>query len=464
MAEEESYSHRSSRSLQNHNADLQLINPTDYLPIKDNNFKVDFDTFKSQSLIISEVLKVHPINHALTYDPSTFGIPVPILYVQQYWRSLRQHYNARRDSTTLRGEVDHFTLILTLSRLRTILGLPTANSRPPFESFEDLPFDTEIIEGIRNLGYSSEINTPSSFRRMYLHPMYYTLFSIVNRCMTSKYSGLETGNVNMLRMLLGIANYRHYDYALLIWNDLLQLVHDKSSEKRDRKFLPYQRFLPMIIQYFMADNPEIPRREGYAKLTVKSMGYLQRQNVIPNMVPMPLPDELINLCDQNSVIVRDYKESVGYLPMKQPEPAAPAQGGIEPCEDIEIGAEQPEGRAERGEPIETSDRGGEAGEGDTHIRENEDEYDPKTVTKIATGAVGDMLDSSDSSDTESAHSLQVGIEAQKMKGILIKEKVAEKEDEIEKETEKIVEKEVDVEKEIVVESRSEKENDEDLNS
>ena len=118
---------------------------------------------------------------------------------------------------------------------------------------------------------------------------------------------------------------RHYDYALVIWNELLELVNAKWFPSKARKFVPFQRFLQMFIKAMMYANENIPARLHSEKGPAFVMTRIRQHTEVEDMDSiMPVPPELIALADQNAKCVIDYKRVID--PIVQPEPVELAQG------------------------------------------------------------------------------------------------------------------------------------------
>ncbi|KAI3718151.1 hypothetical protein L6452_19004 [Arctium lappa] len=98
------------------------------LPYNPNNYFVDFDKIKIHP-VIRAILNGHPLAPALTYYAD-----VP-------------------------------------ERLRLILELPEPNSRPGRTSYDSFPSESDVLEGIRNLGYLGDLDKVGQFDKSNLPPV-----------------------------------------------------------------------------------------------------------------------------------------------------------------------------------------------------------------------------------------------------------------------------------------------------
>ncbi|KAI3746759.1 hypothetical protein L6452_09198 [Arctium lappa] len=218
------------------------------LPYKPNNYFVDFDRIKINP-VIRAILKRHPLAPALTYCAD-----VP-------------------------------------DRFRLILELPEPNSRPGRTSYDNFPSELDVLEGIRNLGYLGALNKVSDFDKSNLPPVWYALFSVLNKCLTSKHSGTDNASLHYLRLFHAVVYDLHVDYTYILWTELSESVQDKLTHKK-RKFIPFVRYMKLIVRSMLKSNPVIPRRLTWPQVPDTKMTYIQKPKQTFNY-SMPIPHELI---------------------------------------------------------------------------------------------------------------------------------------------------------------------------
>ena len=97
------------------------------------------------------------------------------------------------------------------------------------------------------MGYKAPLPKPSVFTKKYLPTIYNTLFTILNRCLTGKNSGIDLVTQPMALLFQTVVEDRHYDYAQLIFSDLVEMV-TVTKRKKSMKYLPYVRFQCHVTQ------------------------------------------------------------------------------------------------------------------------------------------------------------------------------------------------------------------------
>ncbi|GJU93329.1 hypothetical protein Tco_1318085 [Tanacetum coccineum] len=108
----------------------------------------------------------------------------------------------------------------------------------PGQKFEDPPFEEEILSFIRDLGHTGEIKALSN--------------SNVNHL------PLESLRLSRAQILWGMYHNKNVDYVYLLWEDLVYQVENKNSKKNNDMYYPC--FNKVIVDYFMAKDQAIPRR------------------------------------------------------------------------------------------------------------------------------------------------------------------------------------------------------------
>ncbi|GKD04904.1 hypothetical protein Tco_1179878 [Tanacetum coccineum] len=101
----------------------------------------------------------------------------------------------------------------------------------PDQKFEEPPFEEEILPLIRDLRHTGDIKVLSDVNINHMHQPWRSLAAIINKCLSRKTTGLER-----LRLLM----------------------ENKDSKKNNDMFYP--RFTKVIVDYFMAKDPSISRR------------------------------------------------------------------------------------------------------------------------------------------------------------------------------------------------------------
>ena len=108
--------------------------------------------------------------------------------------------------------------------------------------------------------------------------MYNTLFTILNICLTGKNSGLDSITHPMALLFQGVVENRYYDFAQLIFSDLVEMVNITKKNK-SMKYLPYVRLFSKIILSAMMRNLEIPRRLSHQIVELYRMHCILLRNL-----------------------------------------------------------------------------------------------------------------------------------------------------------------------------------------
>ncbi|GJZ72473.1 hypothetical protein Tco_0636324 [Tanacetum coccineum] len=82
--------------------------------------------------------------------------------------------------------------------------------------------------------------------------------AIINKCLSGKATALESLRLSRAQILWCMYNNKKVDYVYLLWEDLVFQVENKNSKKNNDMYYP--RFTKVIVDYFMAKDQAIPRR------------------------------------------------------------------------------------------------------------------------------------------------------------------------------------------------------------
>ncbi|KAI3770837.1 hypothetical protein L6452_01982 [Arctium lappa] len=339
------------------------------LPYKPNNYFVDFDKIKIHP-VIRAILKGHPLAPALTYCAD-----VPEVYLQHAWHTITKNERVRPHRFDL--QINQFESFLSYKRLRLILELPEPNSRPGQTSYDSFPSESDVLEGIRNLGYHGDLDKVSQFDKSNLPPVWYALFSVLNRCLTSKHSGTDNASLHYLRFFNAVVYDLHVDFTYIFWTELSERVQDKLTHKK-RKFLPFIRYMKLVVRILDTELTFIQRQK---KTFDHSM-----------QIPFDLIANYVDPADES--IIQYFLENDMSLEFEQDEPSHDAQDDQAVETDV---ADQ-----QIGDVL--------AGVANAEIDDEPDEAegDDDTNADIGNAADGDDDDSDDNDDNDGdQHSLHV---------------------------------------------------------
>ena len=144
-----------------------------------------------------------------------------------------------------------------------------------FEVFDEL---LELLASMIYLGHSGELTKISSFNKKYLPHLYNTLFTILNRHLIGKNSGIITATNLMAFFFQGVVENKHYDFVQLLFSDMVEMV-TKTKNKKTMKYLPYVRLFSKVINSAMMRNPKIPRRMEHQVCDLCNMHLITLKNL-----------------------------------------------------------------------------------------------------------------------------------------------------------------------------------------
>ncbi|GJT85444.1 hypothetical protein Tco_1067161, partial [Tanacetum coccineum] len=124
--------------------------------------------------------------------------------------------------------------------------------------FEEPPLEEEILSFIRNLRHTDEIKFLSDVNVNHMHQPWRSFTAIINKCLSGKTTALESLRLSRAQILWEMYHNKTVDYVYLLWEDLVYQVENKNSKKNNDMY--YLRFTKVIVDYFMAKDQAIPRR------------------------------------------------------------------------------------------------------------------------------------------------------------------------------------------------------------
>ncbi|GJT16008.1 hypothetical protein Tco_0874714, partial [Tanacetum coccineum] len=128
----------------------------------------------------------------------------------------------------------------------------------PGQKFEEPPLEEDILSFIRDLGHTGEIKFLSDVNVNHMHQPWKSFAAIINKCLSGNTTALESRRLSRAQILWGMYNNKQVDYVYLLWEDLVFQVENKNSKKNSEMYYP--RFTKFIVDYFMAKDQAILRR------------------------------------------------------------------------------------------------------------------------------------------------------------------------------------------------------------
>ncbi|GJY66114.1 hypothetical protein Tco_0468352 [Tanacetum coccineum] len=223
----------------------------------------------------------------------------------------------------------------------------------PGQKFEDPLFKKEILSFIRDLGHTGEIKVLSDVNVNHLHQPWRSFATIINKCLSGKTTALESLCLSRAQILWGIYHNKNVDYVYLLWEDLVYQVENKNSKKKNDMYYP--RFTKVIVDYFMAKDQAILRRNKmfwhYAKddimfTTIRVISKHQDTQVYGSILPQ-------HLTNQDMLESESYKTYHAYATGEK----TPKLKSIKKKSDFESSPKTKPTQASKGKRIKTSAKG-----------------------------------------------------------------------------------------------------------
>ncbi|GJT25807.1 hypothetical protein Tco_0895744 [Tanacetum coccineum] len=225
--------------------DDALVAPADRLKIGKCNLRLSSDvTSKEATLqVVYDVLKLTPF-----YKAFQVTADAPEIYMQEFWVSAYVH------NRSVRFKMNNKKHILGLDQFRDILQIcPKVGNK----KFEEPPLEKEILAFLASLGHSGEIRKITDVNVNKLHQPWRSFAAIINKCLSGKPS-YDSLRLSQAQILWGMYNKKKVDYAYLLWEDFTYQIENKNTKKGNAMYYP--RFTKLIVNFVMAKDPSIPRR------------------------------------------------------------------------------------------------------------------------------------------------------------------------------------------------------------
>nr|GEU90078.1 retrovirus-related Pol polyprotein from transposon TNT 1-94 [Tanacetum cinerariifolium] len=234
--------------------DEDLVPHASRLRIRKSNFHLRSDITSKESTLqlIYDVLRLTPFYKAFLVTSD-----VPEIYMQEIWATATVHHHS------IRFKMNNKKRIVNLEYFREMLYICP---RLPNQTFDELPFEEEILAFLRYLRHSEEIKK------------------------------ITDVNINKL----------HQPWRSL---QLSSTIEYKDAKKSNEMYYP--RFIKVIIHFFMTKDPSIPRRNKvnwhYVRddqmfMTIK----LVSRHYNTQKFGAILPIELTNKDIRNSTAYKEY--------------------------------------------------------------------------------------------------------------------------------------------------------------
>lgn len=248
MAQEQAYdqpkiTQEDAPAIQIHTND-ELVPTSEYIRIGECNHQFRISLFECDHPIIPTILKNHPTYPMLSLSDCT----TPMIYLQQFWRHVV--FLTETKPKTIQRTIETQQITLTSEDLRMALNLPAA-VHGNLTAYEQPPTVNQLKEFFMELGYDKDVDETHkfkvllNFKRKCLPARWATLFSILNRCITGKETGMDIGTTSLYQIMYGIVKQCHFDYAKLLSIDVVD--HVRRSDKKTNVCILFVKYFKILI-------------------------------------------------------------------------------------------------------------------------------------------------------------------------------------------------------------------------
>nr|GEY66475.1 retrovirus-related Pol polyprotein from transposon TNT 1-94 [Tanacetum cinerariifolium] len=156
---------------------------------------------------------------------------------------------------SIRFKMDNKKHIVNLEYFKEMLHICP---RFPGQTFNEPPFEEEIIGFFRFLRHSGAMRRLTDVNINKLYQSWRSFAAIINKCLSGKILGYDSLQLSQAQFLWGFYHKRNVDFAYLLWEDFVYQVEHKDIKKSNEMYYP--RFTKVIIHHFLSKDPSIPRR------------------------------------------------------------------------------------------------------------------------------------------------------------------------------------------------------------
>ncbi|GJS84274.1 hypothetical protein Tco_0750815 [Tanacetum coccineum] len=194
--------------------------------------------------VVLDALKLTPF-----YNAFEISADVPEIYMQEFWVTISRHHSSlcfKLNGKSHTVNVENFTDMLKIC------------PKLPSQKFEEPLLEEDILSFIRDLRHTCEIKFLSDVNVNQMHQPWRSFAAIINKCLSGKTTALKSLRLSRAQILWCMYHNKKVNYVYLFWEDLMFQVKNKNSKKNNDMYYP--RFTKVIVDYFMAKDQAIPRR------------------------------------------------------------------------------------------------------------------------------------------------------------------------------------------------------------
>nr|GEW41300.1 hypothetical protein [Tanacetum cinerariifolium] len=197
--------------------DEALVPHASRLRIGKSNFclRSDITSKESTLQVVYDVLRLTSFYKAFLVTSDVHEI-----YMQEFWATAIVHHHFFKMNNKKR--------IVNLEYFREMLHICP---RIPNQTFDELPFEEEILAFLRYLGHSGEIKKITDVNINNLHQPWRSFAAVINKCLSGKSTGYDSLWLSQAQILWGMYHKKNVDFAYLLWEDFVYQVEQKYEKR-----------------------------------------------------------------------------------------------------------------------------------------------------------------------------------------------------------------------------------------
>nr|GEV16092.1 hypothetical protein [Tanacetum cinerariifolium] len=175
----------------------------------------------------------------------------------------RSDITSKESTLQVTATVHHHLICFKMNNKKRIVNLEYFREmlhiclRIPNQTFDELPFEEEILAFLRYLRHSGEIKKITHVNINKFHQPWRSFAVVINKFLSGKSIGYDSLRLSQAHILWGMYHKKNMDFAYILWEDFVYQVEHKDAKKSSEMYYP--RFTKVIINFFMTKDPSIPR-------------------------------------------------------------------------------------------------------------------------------------------------------------------------------------------------------------
>nr|GEX37630.1 hypothetical protein [Tanacetum cinerariifolium] len=136
---------------------------------------------------------------------------------------------------SIRFKMNNKKRIVNLEYFREMLYIC---QRIPNQTFDELPFEEEILAFLRYHGHSGEIKKITDVNINKLHQPWRSFAAVINKCLSGKSIGYDSLRLSQAQILWDMYQKKNMDFAYLLWEDFVYQLEQKDAKKSNEIYYP----------------------------------------------------------------------------------------------------------------------------------------------------------------------------------------------------------------------------------